>query len=163
MTLIRPDLAALPAYVPGKAIPGLVKLASNEVPLPPTPPVLAAIAEAAALGNRYPDLAAVGLTERLARALGVGTERIAVGCGSVSLCQQLVSATCIGPEDEVVPEFILSRVHAWLRPGAVVVSDQHLTLDPAWDLTPVDTRESVAYADLFHVYRRGSRGGGSDG
>ena len=65
MTLIRPDLATLPAYVPGKAIPGLVKLASNEVPLPPTPPVLAAVAEAAAMGNRYPDLAVVGLTERL--------------------------------------------------------------------------------------------------
>jgi histidinol-phosphate aminotransferase len=102
MTLIRPDLATLPAYVPGKAIPGLVKLASNEVPLPPTPPVLAAVAEAAALGNRYPDLAVVGLTERLSAALGVGAERIAVGCGSVSLCQQLVAATCLGPDDEVV-------------------------------------------------------------
>ena len=102
MTLIRPDLATLPAYVPGKAIPGLVKLASNEVPLPPTPPVLAAIAEAAAMGNRYPDLAVVGLTERLSRSLGVAAERIAVGCGSVSLCQQLVSATCLEPEDEVL-------------------------------------------------------------
>ena len=102
MTLIRPDLATLPAYVPGKAIPGLVKLASNEVPLPPTPPVLAAVAEAAAMGNRYPDLAVVGLTERLSRALGVAAERIAVGCGSVSLCQQLVSATCLEPTDEVL-------------------------------------------------------------
>ena len=102
MTLIRPDLDTLPAYVPGKAIPGLVKLASNEVPLPPTPAVLAAVAEAAALGNRYPDLAVVGLTERLSTALGVGAERIAVGCGSVSLCQQLVSATCLEPEDEVL-------------------------------------------------------------
>ena len=102
MTLIRPDLATLPAYVPGRAIPGLVKLASNEVPMPPTPRVLAAINEAAAVGNRYPDLAVVGLTERLSRALGVGADRIAVGCGSVSLCQQLVSATCLEPEDEVV-------------------------------------------------------------
>jgi hypothetical protein len=59
-----------------------------------------------------------------------------------------------GPEDEVVPEFILSRVHPWLRPRAVVVSDQHLTLDPAWDLVPVDTSGRVAYAELFHVYRR---------
>jgi histidinol-phosphate aminotransferase len=102
MTLIRPDLATLPAYVPGRAIPGLVKLASNEVALPPTPPVLAAVAEAAASGNRYPDLAVVGLTERLSAGLGVGSERIAVGCGSVSLCQQLVAATCLGPDDEVV-------------------------------------------------------------
>jgi histidinol-phosphate aminotransferase len=79
MTLIRPDLATLPAYVPGKAIPGLVKLASNEVPLPPTPPVLAAVAEAAAMGNRYPDLAVVGLTERLSRALGVARSGSPVG------------------------------------------------------------------------------------
>jgi histidinol-phosphate aminotransferase len=102
MTLIRPDLESLPAYVPGRAIPGLVKLASNEVPLPPTPRVLAAIAEAAALGNRYPDLAVVGLTERLSQVLRVEAARIAVGCGSVSLCQQLVSATCLEPSDEVV-------------------------------------------------------------
>lgn len=102
MTLIRPDLATLPAYVPGKAIPGLIKLASNEVPLPPTPRVLAAIAEAAAAGNRYPDLAVVGLTARLSATLGVATDRIAVGCGSVSLCQQLVSVTCLEPTDEVV-------------------------------------------------------------
>ena len=102
MTLIRPDLHTLPAYVPGKAIPGAIKLASNEVALPPTPPVLAAIAEAAAGGNRYPDLAVTGLTARLAEARGVAAERIAVGCGSVSLCQQLVQATCREPEDEVL-------------------------------------------------------------
>src|ERR687893_1571758 len=102
MTLIRPDLDTLPAYVPGKTIPGAIKLASNEVSLPPTPPVLAAIAEAATSGNRYPDLAVAGLTARLAEARGVAPERIAVGCGSVSLCQQLVQATCREPEEEVV-------------------------------------------------------------
>ena len=102
MTLIRPDLDTLPAYVPGKTIPGAIKLASNEVALPPTPPVLAAIAEAAAAGNRYPDLAVTNLTARLAEARGVAPERIAVGCGSVSLCQQLVQATCREPADEVV-------------------------------------------------------------
>jgi histidinol-phosphate aminotransferase len=102
MTLIRPDLDTLPAYVPGKAIPGAIKLASNEVALPPTPPVLAAIAEAALAGNRYPDLAVTTLTSRLAQARGVAAERIAVGCGSVSLCQQLVQATCREPADEVL-------------------------------------------------------------
>ncbi|MBW0116657.1 histidinol-phosphate transaminase [Pseudonocardia abyssalis] len=102
VTTIRADLAGLPAYVPGRTIPGAIKLASNEVPHPPTAPVLAAIAEAAAAGNRYPDLATVGLTARIAQALGVGPERIATGCGSVSICQQLVQATCLHPEDEVV-------------------------------------------------------------
>jgi histidinol-phosphate aminotransferase len=102
MTLIRPDLDTLPAYVPGRAIPGAIKLASNEVCLPPTAPVLAAIAEAAATGNRYPDLAVTGLTARLAGFLSVDAERIAIGCGSVTLCQQLVQATCLEPSDEVL-------------------------------------------------------------
>ncbi|WP_344425003.1 histidinol-phosphate transaminase [Pseudonocardia ailaonensis] len=102
MTLIRPDLDSLPAYVPGRAIPGAIKLASNEVALPPPAAVLAAIADAAAGGNRYPDLAVTGLSERLATELHVGQERIAVGCGSVSLCQQLVQISCRETTDEVI-------------------------------------------------------------
>jgi histidinol-phosphate aminotransferase len=102
MTSIRADLDSLPAYVPGRTIPGAIKLASNEVSLPPSRAVLEAIAEAAAGANRYPDLAVTGLTGRLAEVLGVAPERIAVGCGSVSLCQQLVQATCRQPDDEVV-------------------------------------------------------------
>jgi histidinol-phosphate aminotransferase len=102
MTPIRADLDSLPAYVPGRAVPGAVKLASNEVALPPPPAVLAAVAEAAGTGNRYPDITSGVLTGRLADVLGVGADRIAVGCGSVSLCQQLVQATCTGPADEVL-------------------------------------------------------------
>ena len=102
MAPIRPDLDSLPAYVPGRAIPGAIKLASNEVTLPPPPRVLAAIAEAAAGANRYPDLSVTGLTTRLAGEFGLDPARIAVGCGSVSLCQQLVAITCREPGDEVV-------------------------------------------------------------
>ena len=102
MAPIRADLDTLPAYVPGRNIPGAIKLASNEVTLPPPPRVLAAIAEAAALGNRYPDLSVTSLTNRLADDFGLDPARVAVGCGSVSLCQQLVSITCREPGDEVV-------------------------------------------------------------
>jgi histidinol-phosphate aminotransferase len=102
MAPIRADLDSLPAYVPGRNIPGAIKLASNEVALPPPPAVLAAIAEAAAGANRYPDLAVTGLTSRLADGFGLDPARVAVGCGSVSLCQQLVSVTCADPADEVV-------------------------------------------------------------
>jgi histidinol-phosphate aminotransferase len=102
MTPVRADLESLPAYVPGRTIPGLIKLASNEVPLPPPPAVLAAIAEAVAAGNRYPDLAVTELTTRLADEFDIDPGRIAVGCGSVSLCQQLVSITCRETTDEVV-------------------------------------------------------------
>lgn len=99
---IRADLATLPAYVAGRTVPGAVKLASNEVSLPPPPRMLAAIAEAAAAGNRYPDISVSSLTERLADRHGVPTSHVAVGCGSVMLCQQLAQITCGRPGDEVL-------------------------------------------------------------
>ncbi|ALL74764.1 aminotransferase [Pseudonocardia sp. EC080610-09] len=94
MTLIRPDLDTLPAYVPGRTVPGAIKLASNEVAEPPAPAVLEAITRAAANGNRYPDLGVVELSGRIAELHGLAPERVAVGCGSVTLCQQLVQVTC---------------------------------------------------------------------
>ncbi|WP_037315208.1 histidinol-phosphate transaminase [Amycolatopsis orientalis] len=97
----RADLESLPKYVPGRTIQGAIKLASNEVPGGPLPSVAQAIAEAAQGINRYPDITASGLVERLARELGEPVERIAIGCGSVSLCQQMIQALC-GPGDEVV-------------------------------------------------------------
>lgn len=99
--LLRPDLADLPAYVPGKTFPGALKLASNEVTEPPLPSVAAAIAEAAATVNRYPDNGMVALTAALAERLGVSTAEIQTGCGSVILCQNLVTITC-EPGDEVL-------------------------------------------------------------
>lgn len=98
---IRADLESVPAYVPGRTIPGAVKLASNEVSAGPLPSVVAAIAAAAAGVNRYPDNEGSALLERLATRLEVPQSHLAAGSGSVALCQQLVQATC-GPDDEVL-------------------------------------------------------------
>lgn len=97
----RADLAALPAYVPGRTVPGAIKLASNEVPGGPLPSVADAIARASREINRYPDMGAWALVDRLAREFDVPTSQVAVGCGSVSLCQQFVQALC-APGDEVL-------------------------------------------------------------
>ncbi|WP_440899678.1 histidinol-phosphate transaminase [Actinosynnema sp.] len=97
----RPDLSLLPPYVPGRSVPGAIKLASNEVSAGPLPSVVRAIADAATSVNRYPDSGSGALVERLSGKLGVPEEQIAVGCGSVTLCQQLVQATC-GEGDEVL-------------------------------------------------------------
>ncbi|GAA5128832.1 histidinol-phosphate transaminase [Haloechinothrix salitolerans] len=97
----RADLDSLPAYVPGRSIPGAIKLASNEVPLGPLPSVLDVIADAAKSANRYPDMGAFALVERLASKLDVSQDQVAIGCGSVSLCQQLIQAFC-APGDEVL-------------------------------------------------------------
>jgi histidinol-phosphate aminotransferase len=97
----RADLESLPLYVAGRTIAGAIKLASNEVPGGPLPSVAKAIAEAASGVNRYPDTGAQGLTDRLTKSLGFPASQIAIGCGSVSLCQQLVQAVC-APGEEVI-------------------------------------------------------------
>ena len=96
-------LAGLPVYVPGKTVPGAIKLASNETVFGPLPRVRAAIERATDVVNRYPDNGCVELKAALAKHLGsdFAPEHVAVGCGSVSLCQQLVQITAsVG--DEVV-------------------------------------------------------------
>jgi histidinol-phosphate aminotransferase len=99
--LTRADLDALPAYVPGRSLPGAIKLASNEVPYGPLPGVVEAITAAAAGAHRYPDMAVMALRERLADRLGVSPERVATGCGSVALAEHLATATC-QDGDEIV-------------------------------------------------------------
>jgi len=102
---LRPELSAIPAYTPGKTVPGAIKLASNETVHGPLPSVREAITAATETINRYPDNGNAALREQLAGHLSpegeFAPDRIAVGCGSVSLCQQLIQITCtVG--DEVV-------------------------------------------------------------
>jgi histidinol-phosphate aminotransferase len=80
-----------------------MKLASNETVFGPLPSVRASIEQATDVINRYPDNGCVQLKAALAKHLGSGfdPEHVAVGAGSVSLCQQLVQITAsVG--DEVI-------------------------------------------------------------
>ncbi|MGU3654709.1 histidinol-phosphate transaminase [Mycolicibacterium sp. A43C] len=101
---LRPELADLPAYTPGRTVPGAIKIASNETVDGPLPGVLEAISAAATGINRYPDNGYRELRDRLAKHVEDGAfapENISVGAGSVSLCQQLVQITStVG--DEVI-------------------------------------------------------------
>jgi histidinol-phosphate aminotransferase len=65
------------------------------------PSVVEAIARAAGSINRYPDMFAVELTERIADAARVPVEHVAVGGGSVAVLAHLLQAFA-GPGDEVV-------------------------------------------------------------
>ena len=64
---LRPELADLPAYTPGKTVPGAIKIASNETVHGPLPSVRAAIEKATDNINRYPDNGYVELREHLAK------------------------------------------------------------------------------------------------
>lgn len=100
---VRDQIAALPAYVPGARGDGTMreKLSSNENPFPPLPRVLAAVADAAADLNRYPDMYATQLCEALAAEHGVTPDQVVVGNGSVAVLETILDAVC-EPGDEVV-------------------------------------------------------------
>jgi histidinol-phosphate aminotransferase len=101
---LRPVLGSLPTYRPGRrpaAGQDLSRLASNETPYPLLPHVQEAIAAAVTDSNRYPDPAATRLTEKLAEKHLLDVERVAVGCGSVQLVQELVQIACDAGEEVV--------------------------------------------------------------
>jgi histidinol-phosphate aminotransferase len=93
-----PAVAALHPYEPGKPIEELereegvgeiVKLASNENPLGPSPMALAAMREVLAEVNRYPDGSCWALTQKIAARHKVGAEQIFVASGSVEVLNLL--------------------------------------------------------------------------
>jgi histidinol-phosphate aminotransferase len=103
---IRPAIAGIPAYVPGKPPAPrdgvqTYKLSSNENPYPPLPGVLEAATEAAAVMNRYPDMGCSALYSGLSEHLGVPAEHLAAGTGSVAVLYHLLQAFC-QDGDEVV-------------------------------------------------------------
>ena len=114
--LAKPYLRNFAIYEPGKPIEEtarecglrpeeIIKLASNENPLGPSERVRAAIEKAAAEANFYPDGGAFYLRRALADALKCAPENLILGNGS----------------NEII-EFI---GHAFLRPGAAVVTSEN--------------------------------------
>jgi hypothetical protein len=49
---------------------------------------------------------------------------------------------------------VVERTRDWLLPGAWILSDRAVPLDPAWGLVPIPTAAGVGYAHRFHRYRR---------
>ncbi len=106
-----PDhILGLAPYKPGRPIEeverelglsGVIKLASNENPLGPSPAALRAVAEALPRIHRYPEGIAFDLTRRLAAKLAVGSEQIVFGNGSNEIIELLVR-TFVAAGDEVV-------------------------------------------------------------
>jgi histidinol-phosphate aminotransferase len=127
-----PELAGITPYQPGLPIEvvqrryGLervVKLASNEFPLPPFPEVNEVLKGALDRLQRYPDGSSTDLREALAAAYDRRPEQIAIGCGTCELLYLLAHAT-LERGDEVVlaaPSFTSYRDVVDIR-GAVAVT-----------------------------------------
>ena len=129
--LIRPEVAGLRPYSPGKPIEeverefglkDIIKLASNENPLGPSPAALAAMQEAVTQTRLYPDNECYHLRRALARHLEMPEDTLIVGRGSDEVIHMLGLAF-VRPGEEVMmcqPPFTLYEFTAQLM-GAVQV------------------------------------------
>lgn len=125
--LAQPHVMSQPVYEPGKPIEyvarelgldpaTIVKLASNESPLGPSPKALRAVRAMLKETQLYPDGGCVRLRAKLAAKLGMTPEQIAVGNGSNELLE-LLGHAFLGAGDEVVmgkPAFIVYKLVALL-------------------------------------------------
>lgn len=148
----RPGVLAIEAYVPGKSgAPGagkVHKLSSNETPLGPSPRAAAAMREAAAGLELYPDGSASRLRAAIAARYGLDPARIVCGAGSDELLSFLAYAF-LGPGDEGIYTahgFLVYRI-AILAAGAtpVVVPERDLRADVDAILAAVTPATKIVY------------------
>lgn len=132
--IVRADISEIPSYVPGKRLADALKLSSNEVTHPPLPAAVAAMAEAAAAANRYPDMGATDLIHTIAKHLKLRPEQVAVGCGSSALCQQLVQITCTTGDEVVFPWRSFEAYPIFARVAGATPRPVPLTADHRVDL-----------------------------
>ncbi len=114
--LAHPWLRDLVSYEPGKPIEDvarelglepheIIKMASNENPLGPSPKALEAMRDAVERSHIYPDGGGYYLREAIAEKFALKRENVILGCGS----------------NEVI-EFV---GHAFLRPGDEIITAKH--------------------------------------
>lgn len=121
MPRYRPDIEAIPRYVPGRPIEEVArelgishidKLASNEHPGGPIPEVRRVIAEATEGLNRYPDSGGYELTRAIAAHHGVPSEAIWIGAGSSEVLR-CIALSVGGPGTSAVyatPSFVMYAI-----------------------------------------------------
>jgi histidinol-phosphate aminotransferase len=109
---LNPVLKNLPVYLPGRPITevarelgldpeNVIKLASNENSMGPSPLAIKAMQEALTSLHQYPDGNAFYLKERLSKKMGVPSNQLTVGNGSNELLE-LVGHAVLSPGDDVV-------------------------------------------------------------
>lgn len=130
-SLVRENILELKPYVPGRPIEevrrelGLrevVKLASNENPLGPSPKALEAIRRAAAEVSRYPDASCFRLKQALSRHWNLPADHFIIGNGSDEIIH-FIGVTFLAPGEEVIqadPSFVRYEAAAILNGGVCV-------------------------------------------
>ena len=97
----RKDLEGIPPYTPGKLIPGVLKMASNENPLGPSPRALEALSKGLSSVHVYPEGTSLVLREKLALTLGLDKNQVLIGNGSDEL-MGLICLSLMNPSETMV-------------------------------------------------------------
>ena len=97
----RTCLDQIAPYIPGKLIPGAVKLASNENPLGPSPLAMETLKDCISRVYLYPDNNCLFLREALAVKHKIEPQNIVIGNGSDEI-MHLAAAAYINPGDNSV-------------------------------------------------------------
>ena len=111
-TLAHPWLRDLVSYEPGKPIEDvarelglkpseIIKLASNENPLGPSPKALVAMREACERAHIYPDGGSYYLREAIAQKFGLERAHVILGCGSNEVIE-FIGKAFLNPGDEII-------------------------------------------------------------
>lgn len=157
--LLLPHLSALEPYPPGKPIEevereyGLdevVKLASNENPLGPSPRAVKAMIAAAKEMNLYPDGGGFYLRREIARRLGVEPEEIILGAGSDEITSFLALCYLAPGRSIVTSEYSFIRYRmAATQTGAraKIVAMKNFRHDPKALAAAVDDTTVILFVD----------------
>jgi histidinol-phosphate aminotransferase len=150
----RADLERIWPYIPGRhreeiaaeyGIGDVLKLASNENPLGPSPRALDAIARRLPEIHYYPDSQARALKAALADRHGLDPGQLVIGSGSVE-CIDLVARAFLRPGDEAVvgfptfPRFQIACQVVGVRPRVVPHRDWRFDLEGLRDVVTGRTR-----------------------
>jgi len=111
-TNAHPWLRSLVSYEPGKPIEDvarelglrpdqIIKLASNENPLGPSPKALAAMRDMLERSHFYPDGGGYYLREAIAAKVGLARENIILGCGSNEIIE-FIGKAFLSPGDDII-------------------------------------------------------------
>jgi histidinol-phosphate aminotransferase len=154
MTVIqpRPGVLDIEPYIGGESvIPGVnrvIKLASNESALGPSPRAVEALHAAAATIHRYPDGSCQALREALAARHRLDAARIVCGAGSDELIALLCRAY-LGPGDEMLYTehgFLMYAIAARAAGATpVVAAETDLTADVNALLARVSERTRIVF------------------
>ncbi|MBN22338.1 MAG: histidinol-phosphate transaminase [Bdellovibrionaceae bacterium] len=126
LKFVSDSIKNLVPYQPGKPIEEVqrelgidyvVKLASNENPLGPSPLGLTAAEESLSTIHRYPDGGAFHLRKKLSKRLGVTTQQLVFGNGSNEVIELIVRTFCrkgdsiITSEGAFIAYFLCAKAH----------------------------------------------------